>query len=122
MKKLLFLLLLPLTLIAQDFKVGMNYGADAKVGEEIELKFELFPADGQTTMPATLLQFDVQWNNKLIQYVSHTFDPLNKLTSEQSSRSHWDGYKFNPNFDYFTYNLYQQYLWWQSGASSAGSN
>lgn len=122
MKKLLLILLLPLSVLAQDFKVGMNYGADANVGEEIELKFELFPADGQTTMPATLLQFDIQWNNKLIQYVSHTFDPLNKLTSEQNSRSHWDGYKFNQDFDYFSYNLYQQYLWWQSGASAAGSN
>ena len=79
MKKLLFLLLLPLTLIAQDFKVGMNYGADANVGEEIELKFELFPAAGQE-VNATFLMFDIQWNNKLLQYVSHTFDPYNKLT------------------------------------------
>ena len=121
MKKLLFLLLLPLTLIAQDFKVGMNYGADANVGEEIELKFELFPAAGQE-VNATFLMFDIQWNNKLLQYVSHTFDPYNKLTNEQNNRSHWDGYKFNPDFDYFTYNLYQQFLWWNGGASAAGSN
>jgi len=122
MKKLLLLILLPLSILAQDFKVGMNYGADANVGEEIELKFELFPADGQTTMPATLLQFDVQWNNKLIQYVSHTFDPLNKLTGEQNSRSHWDGYKFNQDFSYASSALYNQYLWWQSGAFDAGTN
>ena len=121
MKKLLFLLLLPLTLIAQDFKVGMNYGANANVGEEIELKFELFPPSGQT-MPATFLKFDVQWNNKLLEYVSHTFDPYNYLTGEQNNRSHWDGYKFNPNYDYFTYNLYQQFLWWESGASNAGTS
>ena len=91
MKKLLFLLLLPTIALSQDFKVGMNSGADADVGEEIELKFELFPASGQSTMPATFLRFDVQWNNKLLEYVSHTLDPLNKLTNEQSARTHWDG-------------------------------
>lgn len=123
MKKLLFLLLtLPAIALAQDFKVGMNYGADADVGEEIELKFELFPPSGQSTMPGTFLRFDIQWNNKLIEYVSHTIDPLNKLSNEQSARSHWDGYKFNPDFEYFTYNLYRQFLWWFSGASAAGSN
>jgi len=59
MKKLLFLLLLlPTIALGQDFKVGMNSGADADVGEEIELKFELFPASGQSTMPATFLRFD----------------------------------------------------------------
>ena len=121
MKKLFYILILPLTLIAQDFKVGMNYGADANVGEEIELKFELFPAAGQE-VNATFLMFDVQWNNKLLQYISHTFDPYNHLTGEQNNRSHWDGYKFNPDYDYFTYNLYQQYLWWNGGASAAGSN
>ena len=72
MKKLLFLLLtVPMVMLAQDFKVGMNYGADADVGEEIELKFELFPAADQS-VNATFLGFDVQWNNKLIEYVSHT--------------------------------------------------
>jgi hypothetical protein len=121
MKKLLFLLLLPLTLIAQDFKVGMNFGADANVGEEIELKFELFPPNGQTEMPATFLLFDVQWNNKLLEYVSHTFDPLQKLTGEQNNRSHWDGYKFNPDSNYSESNLHRQFLWWESGASNAGS-
>lgn len=122
MKKLLFLLLLPLTLMAQDFKVGMNYGENANVGEEIELKFELFPPAGQTEMPATFLLFDIQWNNKLIEYVSHTFDPYNHLTAEQNNRSHWDGYKFNPDSGYPLADLYRQYLWWQTEASANGAN
>lgn len=122
MKKLLLLLaLIPLTLFAQDFKVGMNYGADADVGEEIELKFEIFPAADQT-VTATFLQFDVQYNNKLLEYVSHTFDPYNKLTGEQNNRSAWSGYKFNPDTNYSLSNLYQQYLWWSSGATAANSN
>jgi len=123
MKKLLFLLLLlPTIVLGQNFVVGMNYGADANVGEEIELKFELFPASGQSTMPATFLQFDVQWNNKLLEYVSHTLDPLNKLTNEQSARTHWDGYKFQYSMDYSSSQLYQQFLWWFSGAAAVGSN
>ncbi len=122
MKKLLFLLLLPTIALAQDFKVGMNSGADADVGEEIELKFELFPASGQSTMPATFLRFDVQWNNKLLEYVSHTIDPLNKLTNEQSARTHWDGYKFNQDMDYSSSNLYRHFLWWNGGANAVGSN
>lgn len=122
MKKILLILLLPLTVIAQNFTVGMNYGADADVGEEIELKFELFPASGQTTMPATFLQFDVQWNNKLIEYVSHTFDPYNHLTEEQNNRSHWDGYKFNQDMDYSSSNLYRHFLWWYGGADAVGSS
>lgn len=122
MKKLLFLLLtVPMVMLAQDFKVGMNYGADADVGEEIELKFELFPAADQS-VNATFLRFDVQWNNKLIEYVSHTLDPLNKLTNEQSARTHWDGYKFSQDFDYGASNLYRQFLWWNGGAAAVGSN
>ena len=123
MKKLLFLLLtLPMIALGQDFKVGMNSGADADVGEEIELKFELFPASGQSTMPATFLRFDVQWNNKLLEYVSHTLDPLNKLSNEQSARTHWDGYKFNQDLDYSSSKLYRQFLWWNGGADAVGSS
>jgi hypothetical protein len=122
MKKLLFLLLsIPMISFAQDFKVGMNSGADANVGEEIELKFEIFPAADQS-VTGTFLQFDVQWNNKLIEYVSHTLDPLNKLTNEQSARIHWDGYKFNQDMDYSQSKLYEQFLWWNGGAEAAGSS
>lgn len=121
MKKLfLVLLLLPFVGTSQDFKIGMNYSGN--VGEEIQVKFELFPPSGETTMPATLLQFDIQYNNKLLQYVSHVFDPYNKLTNESNTRNAWTGYKFNPDMDYMLTNLYQQYQWWLSGASAAGAN
>lgn len=121
MKKLILLvLLLPLTVFAQDFKMGMN--SSGNVGEEIELKFELFPPAGQTEMPATLLQFDLEYNNKLLEYVSHTFDPYNHLTGEQNSRHSWSGYKFSPDTNYSLNNLYQQYQWWASGAAAAGVN
>ena len=123
MKKLLLLLLtLPTIALGQTFVVGMNSGADADVGEEIELKFELFPASGQSSMPATFLQFDIQWNNKLLEYVSHTLDPLNKLSNEQNGWTHWDGYKFNQDMDYSSSNLYRQFLWWLEGASAVGSS
>lgn len=123
MKKNLTLLLSVLFTISsfgQDFKVGMNYGADANVGEEIELKFEIFPETDQT-VEANFIKFDVQYNNKLLEYVSHTFDPYNKLSGEQNNRTHWDGYQFNQDFDYSSSALYQQYLWWAGGASAVGS-
>lgn len=116
MKKLLFLLFIPLSMIAQDFKIGMNYGADGNVGDEIELKFEIFPAAGQT-VEATFLQFDVNWNNKLIQYVGHTIDPYNHLANPQTNRTHWDGYKFNPNTSVGTQNLRGQYDHWLTGGN-----
>jgi len=123
MKKLLFLLLtLPMVAFGQQFNVGMNYGADGNVGDEIELKFELFPPSGQSTMPGTFLRFDVQWNNKLLEYVSHTIDPLNKLTGEQAAYTDWTGYKFGQDFDYSSSNLYRQFLWWNGGAAAVGSN
>lgn len=116
MKKLLFLLFIPLSMIAQDFKIGMNYGADGNVGDEIELKFEIFPAADQT-VEATFLQFDVNWNNKLIQYVSHTIDPFNKLQNPQTNRTHWDGYKFIPDTSVGAQNLRGQYNHWLTGGN-----
>lgn len=114
MKKLLFLILLPLISFGQDFKIGMNYGADANVGEEIELKFEIFPPADQT-VEATFLQFDVNWNNKLIEYVSHTIDPFNKLENPQTNRTHWDGYKFSPDTSAGVQDLRGQYDHWRLG-------
>ena len=116
MKKLLLLILLPLISFGQDFKIGMNYGADANVGEEIELKFEIFPAAGQE-VTATFLQFDVNWNNKLIQYVSSTIDPMGKLANPQLNRTHWDGYKFNPDTSIGVQNLRGQYDHWRFGTN-----
>lgn len=123
MKKILVFLvsvLFTLNSFGQRFEVGMNYGADANVGEEIELKFEIFPEEGQE-VKATFLQFDIQYNNKLIQYVSHTFDPFNKLTGASNAVNAWSGYQFNQDFDYSSSALYEQYLWWAGGAQSVGS-
>jgi len=108
--------LFTLSSFGQDFKIGMNYGADANVGEEIELKFEIFPAAGQE-VTATFLQFDVNWNNKLIQYVSHQIDPFNKLENPQTNRTHWDGHKFNPDTSVGVQNLRGQYDHWRFGTN-----
>lgn len=119
MKKFLTFLvsvLFTLSSFGQDFKIGMNYGADANVGEEIELKFEIFPAAGQS-VTATFLQFDVNWNNKLIQYVSHQIDPFSKLENPQTNRTHWDGYKFNPDTSVGVQNLRGQYDHWRFGSN-----
>jgi len=98
----------------QDFKIGMNYGADAGVGDEIELKFEIFPAAGQS-ITATFLQFDVNYNNKLLQYVSHSIDPFNRWENKQTDRTVWDGYKFMPDQFGDPNNLTDQWNWWRFG-------
>lgn len=121
MKKLILILLLPLSVLAQDFKVGINYGADANVGEEIELKFELFSINGQP-VNATFLMFDVNWNNKLIQYVSHTIDPYNKIPNAQSNRTNWDGYIFNVDSSFDASDLTDQYNNWRDGSNSYSPN
>ena len=105
----------------QDFKIGMNYGADAGVGDEIELKFEIFPAADQT-ITATFLQFDVNWNNKLLQYVSHTIDPFNRWENKQTDRTHWDGFKFNPDTEMGTQNLTYQFDSWNAGGAYYSSD
>ena len=123
MKQLFTLISLFLTVAvhSQDFKIGMNYGADGNVGEEIELKFEIFPAAGQE-ITATFLQFDLQWNNKLVEFVSYNLDPMNRIENAQLSRLHWDGHKFAPDSNTGLQDLRGQYLYWLNSSNAYPQN
>jgi len=98
MKKLLFLLLLPFGLLAQQGYLSHSYiDGDSNgfvVGQEITVKFEGLQGSGMTP---DRVHFDFEWNNKLLEYVSHTFNPTSGLPSDaQNSWTMWNGYRFNP--------------------------
>ena len=118
MRKLLFLLLLPVTLLGQDLTLDHSYieGAPFAVGDTITVKFNtLSDAD----KGVYFMMFDYQYNNKLLQKIDHTF----KLPDNQSASknlNHWDGYSFNPKSDYNDNDLDNQYYygWLNAGNSS----
>lgn len=114
MKKILLVLfLLPLFTFGQtNLAHSVITGSPYNVGDEIVVKFEVLASGGETP---TLLQFDYEYNNKLLEKISHTFDPGNVTTGFQSNLTHWDGYKFipaPPDTGYSESNLRGQYLFW----------
>ena len=127
-KKLLFFFFLPLYVFAQDGYMSHSY-IDAvptggfSVGDTITVKYEyIVPADVTTTTP-DFAHFDIEWNNKLLEKVSHEFDPSSQFPSNtQNSWYQWTGYKFNDNDNTNDNDLDGQFTWWASGASSAGEN
>ena len=126
MKKLLFLLLLPLTLLGQDGYLSHSYINNDDngfvVGDTLTFKFEGINGNGMTP---DRVHFDFEWNNKLLEYVSHEFDPSSQLPSDaQKSWNAWTGYKFNPKSDYNVNDLDNQYYygWLTAGNSSYPTN
>ena len=121
MKKLLFLLILPFIAFSQQGYLSHSYiDGDAngfQVGQEITFKFEGIQGTGMTP---DRVHFDFEWNNKLLEYVSHEFDPSSQLPSDaQKSWNAWTGYKFNPNSGYNVNDLDNQYYY---GWLTAGNN
>ena len=96
MRKLLFLLL-PLFCLAQDLKLDHSYinEADFQVGYTITIKFNTI----QVTENAdpNLYMFDYEYNNKLLQKITHRFKVTDneENTNAQVSLTHWDGFKFS---------------------------
>ena len=122
MKKLLFLLL-PLFCLAQDLKLDHSYTntEDFKVGDTITIKFNTI----QVTEGAdpNLYMFDYEYNNKLLQKITHRFKVTDNEanTSAQTSLTHWDGYKFKILSTYDEDNLSAQYLHgWQNRTQVEG--
>lgn len=80
------------------------------IGDTLSVKFNTLD---NSESSFNFLQFDYQYNNKLLQKIDHTF-----TTEAQSSLNHWDGYSFNPNTDESLSNLTAQFNWWAGGNSS----
>jgi len=124
MKKFLFLLFLPLTLLSQDLKLDHSYisGAPFEVGDTVTIKFNTLDENSSTPY---LIMFDYQYNNKLLEKIDHTFkvNSNNTNTSAQTTLYHWDGYKFKILSTYNANDLDNQYLYgWQNRTSVSGDS
>jgi len=122
MKKLIFLLF-PLLCISQDLKLDHSYinSSDFQVGDTITIKFNTI----QVTEGAdpNLYMFDYEYNNKLLQKITHRFKVADNEanTNVQTSLTHWDGYKFKILSTYDEDNLSAQYLHgWQNRTQVEG--
>lgn len=119
MKKLLNLLLLMVTSISfgQDLKLDHSVinAAPYSVGDTITIKFNTI--DVNSSVP-TLIQFDYQYNNKLLEKIDHTFKLPNN-TSAMTSLNHWDGYLFSGGSGIGNSDLSGQY---QQGSYSANAD
>ena len=75
------------------------------VGDTITIKFNTI--DVNSSVP-TLVQFDYQYNNKLLEKIDHSFKLPNN-TSAMTSLNHWDGYSWTPIGGINPSNLSNQY-------------
>ena len=122
MRKFLLLLLLPLIALGQDLKLDHSYISNApfEVGEEIIIKFNTLSDDDKGVY---FMMFDYQYNNKLLEKVSHSWKLPDNSTASKSL-NHWDGYKFNVKDGYDATDLDNQfyYGWLNAGNSSYPQN
>jgi hypothetical protein len=111
MRKLLFLLL-PLFCLAQDLKLDHSYidSPDFEVGDTITIKFNTIQIT-ENVVP-NLYVFDYEYNNKLLQKITHRFKVTDNEsnTNAQVSLNHWDGYKYKVLSTYDEDDLSAQYL------------
>jgi hypothetical protein len=120
MKKLLFLLLLVLSTNLGFSQSQFDFSRTnevTQVGDTLIVKFQYFKGDKSA---ATLTQFDFQYNNKLLNYISHEWQVVSN--SAQKARNSWNGYKFNIDGNKSVTDYDGQYLSWLSGTSSYGAN
>lgn len=115
MKKLL-LLLLPFMSFGQDLFLDHSFinATPISVGDTLSIKFNTIDNNESVF---NFMQFDYQYNNKLLQKIDHTF----YTDGIQTSLNHWDGYSFNPDPDNSLSELTAQFNWWAGGAGQAGS-
>ena len=117
MKKILLLLISVLFTLSTYGQSEINYSpvySVTKVGDTLTMKFQYNKGDGGDL---TLAQFDFEYNNKLLSYISSTSQAPNGASY---ARNNWTGYKFNPKADSDEDDMDVQYTWWkdEAGANS----
>jgi hypothetical protein len=119
----LTILLLPTLLFGQDLRLDHSViqTAPYSVGDTITIKFNT--VDVNSTNP-TLIQFDYQFNNKLLQKVGHTFkvNQNGTNTSAQTALNSWTGYTFNPDSNVGQSLLSAQYSSLLAGTATYSGN
>ena len=121
MKKILVLLVSVLSTISVFGQSQLDFSRVnevTQVGDQLIVKFNYFkdPNMGE----ATLTQFDFQYNNKLLAYVSHEWQVAS--TSAQKARNSWNGYKFVEDGQKGITDYDGQYVSWLSGTASYGAD
>jgi len=118
----IFILLLSTIGLAQDFKIDHSYttgNPPFAVGDTITVKYEMIDYNSNASV-TKFLQFDYQYNNKLLAKIDHTW-VLSSNTSAAKSLTHWDGYKYKVLDTYDADNLTDQYIYgWAQRTSVSG--
>jgi len=93
-----------------------------KVGDTLVVKLQYFEGKdaNNTAIAPTLYQFDFQYNNKLLNLISRTWQPSS--TSAQKAINSWNGYKFTIDDTKTQTDFDGQYLSWLSNDASYSSN
>jgi len=126
MKKILTLLVSVLCTLSVFGQSKMDYtrvNTVTQVGDTLVVKYQYFKgtdADGNDMPDAKLYQFDIQYNNKLLNPVLYEWQPV--AGSEQKAINSWTGYKFTIDDTKEQTDFDGQYLSWLSGDASYGSN
>ena len=119
MKKILLLLIsvfFTLSVSGQNDPAEINYSpvnTVTKVGDTLVMKFQYNKQDGGDL---TLAQFDFEYNNKLLSYISSTSQAP---TGASFARNNWTGYKFVPKANTSEDDMDVQYTWWKDEAGNA---
>ena len=93
-----------------------------KVGDTLIVKLQYFEGKdaNNTAIEPTLYQFDFQYNNKLLNKISTTWQPSS--TSAQKAINSWNGYKFSIDSQKNQTDFDGQYVSWLDGSASYGSD
>ena len=123
MKRFILFLLLPFISLAQDMKLDHSYinPAGFVVGDVITVKFNTLDWNNSNSTPS-LVQYDFQYNNKLLELVDYTWKVKTNGTNStaQTAWNEWVGYSFSPHTGTTENLLSDQYAQWTMGNASYG--
>ena len=126
MKKILTLLVSVFCTLSVFGQSKMDYtrvNTVTQVGDTLIVKYQYFKgtdASGNDMPDAKLYQFDIQYNNKLLNPVLYAWQPV--AGSEQKAINSWTGYKFTIDDTKDQTDFDGQYLSWLAGDASYSSN
>ena len=119
MKKILSILVSVLFTLSSFGQGSLNLehqsGTIQKVGDEFVMKIQYYTGDQGD---ATLIQFDYEYNNKLLELTEFNWDG-GVPSGHSKTRNQWTGYKYNDRPDTDATDMDLQYQWW---VSEAGNN
>jgi len=116
MKKILVLLVSVLFTLSSFGQSSIDYSpvnTVTQVGDTLIMKFQYFKGDGNSL---NLGQFDFEYNNKLLSYISHESQAPNGASF---ARNNWTGYQYVPKANSDEDDMDVQYVWWRDEAGSA---